>query len=148
MKEVNVQTQIIIKRPLAEVSDYAADPDNAPGWYKNIRQVKWLTGRPLGVGSKMAFNARFLGRDLSYIYEVQQWEPGQLMVMATADGPFPMETTYQWEELEDGSTRMTLINRGSPAGFAAVFSPFMARAMRKASEKDLRLLKQILESRE
>ena len=37
----------------------------------------------------------------------------------TSDGPFPMETTYTWEDDADG-TRMTLRNRGEPAGFARV----------------------------
>jgi hypothetical protein len=56
-----------------------------------------------------------------------------------------METTYTWEDAAAGTTRMTLRNRGEPAGFKAMAAPLMARAMRRANEKDLRRLKEILE---
>jgi len=65
----------------------------------------------------MTFTARFLGRQLAYIYEVADFVPGERLVMRTVQGPFPMETTYTWQPACDGSTRMTLRNRGEPAGF-------------------------------
>jgi len=65
--------------------------------------------------------------------------------MSTAQGPFPMETTYTWEDTSDGATRMTLRNRGAPSGFAAVTAPVMTRAMRRANEADLRRLRALLE---
>ena len=58
-----------------------------------------------------------------------------------------MVTTYAWEDTSDGGTRMTLRNSGEPAGFKAVAAPLMARAMRRANEKDLRRLKEVLERR-
>jgi hypothetical protein len=68
------------------------------------------------------------------------------MVMRTAQGPFPMETTYAWQPTHDGRTRMTLRNRGEPAGFGKITAPVMAGAMRRANLKDLARLKHILES--
>jgi hypothetical protein len=40
---------------------------------------------------------------------------------------------------------MTLRNRGEPAGFAKLTAPAMAVAVRRANQKDLANLKQILE---
>jgi hypothetical protein len=57
-----------------------------------------------------------------------------------------METTYTWWPENETSTRMTLRNRGEPAGFAKVAGPMMAAAIRRANEKDLARLKQLLES--
>jgi len=142
---VDVRTEIVIDAPLARVADYAADPSNAPSWYVNIRSVRWETPPPLALGSRVAFVARFLGRELAYTYEFVEYEPGSHLVMQTAQGPFPMRTTYTWEALDPGRTRMTLRNTGSPAGFAAVTAPMMAAAMRRANRKDLAALKKLLE---
>ncbi|MDX6474568.1 MAG: hypothetical protein QOH95_79 [Gaiellaceae bacterium] len=144
---VDVQTEVEIERPRDEVAAYAADPDTATAWYANIERVEWKTPRPVATGSRVAFVARFLGRRLAYTYEVREFLAGQRLVMSTAEGPFPMETTYTWSEVGDGRTRMTLRNRGEPTGFAKIAAPLMSGAMRRANEKDLRRLKRILESR-
>jgi uncharacterized membrane protein len=143
---VDVSTQVDIARPRADVARYASDPDNATAWYVKIKSVEWKTPRPLQVGSKMAFVAQFLGRTLEYTYEVKEMVAGERFVMATAQGPFPMETTYTWEDTPSGSTRMTLRNRGEPAGFSKLVAPVMATAMRRANAKDLQQLKKILEA--
>ncbi|HEX4862469.1 MAG TPA: SRPBCC family protein [Acidimicrobiales bacterium] len=145
---VDVRTEIEMDVPRETVAAYAMDPDNAPIWYENIRSVTWETPKPLGIGSRFAFVAHFLGRRLAYTYEVRELVPGQRFVMSTAQGPFPMETSYQWEETATGGTRMTIRNRGEPSGFAKVAAPMMSRAMRRANNKDLRRLKVILESGE
>jgi uncharacterized protein YndB with AHSA1/START domain len=141
---VDVLTETVIERPRDEVARYAADPSNAPGWYENIRSVTWRTPPPLRVGSEVDFEARFLGRRLSYTYEVVEHVPGRRLVMRTADGPFPMETTYTWESLDPGTTRMTLRNRGEPSGFGVVAAPALQAAMRRANRKDLDRLAEIL----
>jgi uncharacterized protein YndB with AHSA1/START domain len=142
---VDVSTDIVIARPRDRVAVYAADPDRAPEWYANIKSIRWETPKPLRVGSRLAFIAEFLGRKLAYTYEIVEYVPGRKLVMSTAQGPFPMETTYAWEDTADGGTRMTLRNRGAPAGFSKMMAPFMAFAMRRANRKDLRRLKSILE---
>lgn len=142
---VDVSTQTVINRPRREVAEYVASPDNAPEWYVNIKSVEWKTPPPLRVGSRVAFVAQFLGRKLAYTYEVVESIPGERFVMRTAEGPFPMETSYTWETVTDGQTRMTLRNRGAPAGFSKVMAPFMAMAMRRANRKDLARLKRQLE---
>ena len=143
---VDVTSKIIIAASREEVSAYAADPGNAPQWYRNIKSVEWKTPKPLGIGSQIAFKAKFLGRELAYIYEIEKYTPGQLLVMRTSEGPFPMETTYQWESIDDHSCSMTLRNSGKPSGFSKLLSPFMEVAMSHANKKDLKLLKSILEN--
>jgi ligand-binding SRPBCC domain-containing protein len=142
---VDVRCEIEIERPRGEVADYASNPDNALTWYENIKEVEWNHAKPLEVGSRIVFAAEFLGKRLDYVYEVKALEPGERFVMATAEGPFPMETTYTWEDTENGGTRMLLRNRGQPKGFSRLTAPLLKGAMRRANRKDLRRLKTVLE---
>lgn len=141
---VDVTTEISIDRPRPEVAAYASDPDNATSWYRNIERVEWRSPRPLQVGSRIAFAARFLGRTIAYTYEVRELGADRF-VMATSEGPFPMETTYSWTDAPGGGTKMTLRNRGEPSGFGRIAAPVMTGAMRRANRMDLERLKEILE---
>lgn len=98
---VDVETSIEIDRPRAVVAGFATEPDNAPRWYVNIRSVAWETPRPLLVGSRFAFVAHFLGRELAYTYEVREHVPGERFVMSTSQGPFP------WRRRTPGRTLPT-----------------------------------------
>lgn len=131
----------------AEVAAYAADPENATEWYENIKSIRWESPPPASVGSRIAFVAQFLGRQLTYTYTVREMVPGERFVMGTSQGPFPMETTYTWEDTASGGTRMTLVNRGEPSGFFKVAAPMLATAMRRGNGKDLIRLKAVLEAR-
>jgi uncharacterized membrane protein len=142
---VDVTTEVVIERPPGVVSAYACDPTNAPEWYSNIKSIGWKSEPVVHIGSRIAFVAEFLGRRLEYTYEIAEYEPGERFVMRTAEGPFPMETVYMFEETRDGHTRMTLRNHGEPSGVSKLMAPMIAAAMRSANEKDLARLKEILE---
>ena len=144
---VDVLTQIEIVRPRAEVAAFAADPTNATRWYRNIEAVTWETSPPLAVGSRVRFRARFLGRTLEYTYEVVEFAPLERLVQGMTDGPFAMETTYQWSDAPDG-TLMTLRNRGEPEGYLRMLGGVVAAAMRRANRADLARLKDLLEAEE
>ena len=145
---VDVSTNIEISAPREEVSAFSCDLDKAIAWYENIKAVQWESPRPLVLGSRIKFVARFLGRTLAYTYEVREIVEGERFVMSTAQGPFPMETTYTWEDAAGGGTKMTLRNRGERAGFSKLVAPIMAMAMRRANRKDLQRLKAVIEQGE
>ncbi|WP_149359175.1 SRPBCC family protein [Lolliginicoccus suaedae] len=142
---VSVTTSIIIDRPRADVARFAANPDKATTWYENISSVEWLTSPPLAVGTQLAFHAEFVGRTLDYTYEVVEHVPGERLVMQVREGPFPMRTTYAWADAGEGATRMELTNEGGPPRLSRLARPMISAAIKRASSKDLRLLKTILE---
>tara|TARA_B100000745_G_C20044046_1_gene355865 strand:+ start:179 stop:610 length:432 start_codon:yes stop_codon:yes gene_type:complete len=141
---VSVTTNIVIKKPLDEIVSYARDPLKAPEWYVNIKSAEFKTSQPLRIGSQIAFVAQFGGRKLYYVYRIDVLETDRL-VKSTSDGPFEMTTTYFWERESKSATRMYIKNEGQPTGFSKLFTPFMSWMMRRATNKDLRKLKEILE---
>lgn len=146
MAHVDVVTERVIQRPIGVVAAFAGEPLNAPRWYAAIDKVTVLSEPPLVVGAQMTFEARFLGRRLVYTYQVVDLVPGTRLVMRTAQGPFPMETTYEWEPAGPDATLMRLRNRGEPHGFASMTAPVMIAAMKRANENDLSRLAGLLES--
>jgi hypothetical protein len=142
---IDVSTEIDIKCSRDKVAEFSANPDNAPKWYVNIKAAKWKTPRPLKVGSQIVFKAKFMGKALVYIYEISEYAAEQKMVMKTLWGPFPMETIYTWKSLEGNITRMSLQNKGNPAGLSKLLTPLFSLAIKKANNRDLQRLKQIME---
>jgi len=143
---VDVTTQIVIARPRAIVSAYAANPEHTPVWSTHIVSSRWLTKPPLKVGSRLSFIAHILGRHLVYTYEVTDYVPGDYLTMQSSNGPFAMTTTYAWQDTDEGYTLMTLNNLGAPGRFFRMLTPLLLPAMRRINRHDLLRLKAILES--
>src|SRR4051812_25312967 len=142
---IDVVTTVDIRAPLLTVATFAADPNNVPRWYANIDSVRWRTGSEPVVGARIDFEATFLRRRLTYTYEIVEHVPGERLRMSTTDGPFAMETTYAWRDIDESSTRMSLRNRGTPPGMEHLLSPLVGVAVRRANRKDLAQLKAVLE---
>lgn len=143
---VDVSVERVIRADRSALAAFAADMGNAARWYRNIKSVEWRGAPSSDVGARADFVAEFMGRRIAYTYEIREHVPGARLVMSTDEGPFPMETIYEWEEARNG-TRMRLTNRGHPTGFKALLMPVMGLAMRRAMTQDLALLERVMRGR-
>jgi hypothetical protein len=143
--QVRVRSVIEIDRPRSEVAAFAIDPARARDWYGDVKDVRW-NGQPVAVGSRLAFVAAFLGKESDYVYEVTELVPAERFAMSRAEGPFPMETVFCWEDVSAGRTRMTLQSSGEPRGLSLLLAPLLRSSMRRSGRKDLARLKNILET--
>jgi ligand-binding SRPBCC domain-containing protein len=145
MATVDVEVHTTIARPRPEVAAYCVDPDKVTAWNSNITAVQWEKGEPVTLGSRFRFTSGFLGRTLQYTYDVVELVEAARFVMRSDQGPFPMETTYTWEDAPNGATWMSLRSRAEPTAFIGLAAPVLATAIRRSRANDLARLKSILE---
>jgi hypothetical protein len=88
-----------------------------PAFEDASKRVEWKPPEALKVGAKVAFEVQFMGRKVEYIYEIKEHVPGESLLMSTAAGPFPMETSYKFSDTPSGATKVELRNRGPPVRF-------------------------------
>jgi uncharacterized membrane protein len=145
--KVDVVSEIEIQRPRDEIAAFVLDQDNAPAWIESVESVKWDAWRPLAERSRFTHVSGLLGGRLAYAYEVLELVPGERLVVSTEDGPFAMRTTYTWADAPGGATTMTLHSYGQPESSHRLSVPVIAKALRRANQKDLKRLKDVLERR-
>jgi hypothetical protein len=145
-KSMDVQVETTIARPREAVADYLFDWRNDTTWIGGISEARRADGGDFGVGARVARVARFLGKRIEYVNEVVELEPGRRLIMRSVQGPFPMRVTYEVDDADDG-TRVRLRNQGDASRAYRFAGPLLARAVRRATQRDLDRLKRILESR-
>jgi uncharacterized membrane protein len=145
---IHVEEQIRIERPREEVAAWAADPDNAPRWRKEVAKVEWKSEPPLRTGSRIALTTPSLGLPLAYRYTVEDHVPGERTVLRTEEGPFPIETTLAFADAQDGAaTDVTLLTTGEKQG-SKLANRILERTLRRTNRKDLERLKELIEAGE
>lgn len=142
---VDVSTEIIINLPKEKVTEFALYPGNVPNWCAHIKSVEWDNNAPLRAGAKLVFTERVMRRPQQHVYEVVEIIPGQKVIMISHTNGMQMETTVAWQAINENTTCMTLRNRGIPVAFSKPIAPFLKLAIRKASRRNLKQLKKMLE---
>ena len=144
---VDVQAEVLIKRPRNDVASYAMDPNNDPVWISGIVEARALTKPPLSRGTRVERVAKFLGKRIEYVLEVVEYDPESLLVMKSIKGPFPMDVSYRFEEAADGTLARIQV-QGEASGFYKIAGPVMSRAVKRSITNDLKSLKKLLESKD
>jgi hypothetical protein len=141
-----VDESLVIARRREDVARYMFDWRNDPEWIGGISEARLVTDGDFGVGSRVARIASFMGRQIEYVLEVDQYEPNSRVAMRSVKGPFPMTVAYELEEAE-GGTRARVRVGGDATGFYRIARPLLDRAAARSIAGDLKRLKGLLESR-
>ena len=144
---MRVEESIEIRRPLNEVFDYVANPENLPEWSSLAIEVKDAP-EPLNEGDTFTTVGKFLGRRFETPFERASYEPNRRYTDRAARGPIPdQEWTYTFEEVSEEATRLTRAAEGEPGGFFKLADPLIERALKRQVRADLETLKDLLEAR-
>ena len=88
---IDVKAEVQIARTREDVAAYVVNPENDPLWIGGIKSARMLTEPPVGVGTRVAGVASFMGKRIEYTPEVVAYEANSLLTMRT-DKPFEMES--------------------------------------------------------
>jgi len=146
MKPVTVQVEI--GRPPAVVWEYLANAEHNPEWLRNMSSCRWITDRPLRVGSQYEQVARFLGKDVRTTFEVTALEDERLITICSLPGSsFPLTITRQLDPVSERRCLVTEVAGGDPSGFYRLAGPPMRVMVRRNIAQAYQSLKQLLEGR-
>lgn len=142
---VTIEFNLVINRPVEEVFAFVSNSENLPRWRSTVLEVKKTSTGPIGVGGTFRGRFTFLGRQFDGNLEVTAHEPNQVYVSKMAEGPFPIETRYTFEPVENG-THVTFVVEGAPGGFFKLAEPLVVSMARRSYNTDLQNLKEMLEA--
>jgi carbon monoxide dehydrogenase subunit G len=143
---VDVTATGTIARPRDEVAAYLRDPANDTTWIGGVRSARLLTPGPVTVGSRVERVASFLGRRVEYVNEITELTAERL-AMGSVRSPFPMRVTYGHRDAGAGTTEVLVRVQGEAGRFYGLVGPLLGLAVRRSIARDLRNLKQVLETR-
>ena len=143
---MRIQESVQINRPLDEVYEYVANPENLPEWTGTVIETRKDTSGPLLEGSTFTTVGKFLGRRIESPFEVTAHEFPRRHSHKSTGGPLPTEWTLTFEEVA-GGTRYTQVAEGEPGGLFGLVGPLLERVGRRQLRTDLENLKDLLEAR-
>lgn len=143
---IKFQTEQIIERAAADVWAYAADIDRHPEWM-SVTDAAILHG----VGSEVGARGRerlVLGPfKWDAEFEVAEAVPGRRIVWRSVAGtPFDLEVSLDLAPTGPTSTRATYGAAVRPRGLWRLLAPMMAAEGKAGPERELRRLKENLET--
>ena len=142
---IRLEHSVMIRRPIDEVWEFAANPENDVKWRSGVLQFSLTSDGPIGVGSSGTEVLEFLGRRVEAAWEVTEFRPLERFAFRTTSGQVSLEVTVSFESEGDG-TRVIAEVQGEPGGFLRLAEPLLARIARSRMENDHRTLKNILEA--
>jgi hypothetical protein len=136
---IDVTVERAIARPREDVAAFAMDWRNDRAWIGALTDVRLASDGPFGIGSRVSRTARFLGREIVYVNEIVELEPGRALAMRSVKAPFPMTVRYEFDDA-GGDTLMRIRTGGDVGGFYRLAAPALAAAVRRGVSQDLERL--------
>ena len=144
---MEVESEITIGKPPAEVFDYLAHAEDLPDYVTEFESVSRQSDGEPGLGTRYSYK---MSRGAQGTFEWTEFDPGSRLAWkgpAVKAGLGSMEPAGWWELTGvGGGTHVKLVMAPTPGGLFKLLAPFMAAGMRKGNEQALERLKQRLES--
>ena len=142
---MGIDYRIEIRRSKEDVFSIVSNPANLPHYDDNIVEVEPITAGVIGEGMKFRLVVVQFRKRMTVDLEITALEPCHLYSYRVIGGPFPVDTQYTF--LDQGDTTMIKGKREpQPEGNWKVFAPMMSIPARKKFVRELKGLKNYLNS--
>lgn len=135
-----------IARPATDVFAFVAEPQNHPQWQSGMRECRWTTEPPRGVGSRYEQVASFLGRRIESTFEVTALDAGRSITIERRASTFPIRVTRSVHPLGDARCRVEASIEGGPGGPLRLLAPLMGLMAQRSISRDYARLRRLLEA--
>jgi len=159
---IKVSHSVMIERPVKDVFDFIANPENAHLWVSGVHEVKKLSDGPMAVGAKARQVRRFMGHELSSDYEITHFEAAKRVDVKVTSGPLagfhvaesvasaPGDIVEVAAAGKKEQTVVTFVGQGEVAGtlgkLLKLAEPVLARMYERQLQADMGHLKDLLEA--
>ena len=139
-----IEASVVINRPVAEVFEFATNPENDSVWQSGVLESAQVSEGPLGVGATTREVRKFLGRRMESIAEVIEYERNAKIGSKSTSGPVQYTAWYTFEPAP-GGTRLTIVGEADTGGFFKLAEGLVMRAFQREMQSGLATLKDVLE---
>ena len=142
---VRFELSVDIARSVHEVWEYLIDPHNVPEWQASAASSHQISDGPMGVGTHLVDEWRFLGRRARSEVEVTEFEPERLFTLHGLSGPVRFTVRHRLEQTA-GGTHIQIEAEADPGGIGRLMRPVVEHAAAHEIRKDFDRLKEKLEA--
>ncbi len=145
---INHKASITIKKHAAEVFKFVATDYfiNHPKWDSRVVELQLASSGPMAIGTRGNETRKQGGRNVSYAFEVTDYQFNKLIAMKAKGGPAQFTATYAVARVAEGETRLDIEFNLSMGGLFRIMEPFMAGSFRKEVSGISSTIKQMLEA--
>jgi len=141
---IQLDSTIIIYRPLAAVFDFISSSANDFEWQYGTLAANQVSAGATGVGSSFRSVGHLMGRRMIVTFEITEYEANRQFGFKSLSGPLESHTLYTLETT-DGRTRIRITTQASPTAGKQVHEGMMEKYMQKELKDNLAMLKSVLE---
>ena len=142
---VEVETSVLVNRPIEKVFEFVTTPENDAQWYIGVESRDHTPDEPSGVGSTSMSEIRFLGVPMEVVWEVVEYEPPSKISVKTIKGPVSVESGYIFEASGENQTKVTVHGEADVGQIFSVADPLIERMAQRQWEASFENLKDVLE---
>lgn len=141
---IQFEHAIHINKPVHEVFQFLADPENFPQWQSGVVQSTITSPGPIGMGTTFDEEVKIMGWKVRTACEITQYDPHKRMCFRATSRPIAYAGQFSLEA-DGNTTRLNVFGAGQLRGLWRLAEPFFGPEMKKESAAELGKIKAILE---